>query len=253
MRNDLTIQKIHTVFEGEFNPGSLRNSGGRHSDAFCIYLFGKAKYTFDGFSFEVGAGNVFFLARGSRYSIDVYEKTKFICVDLDFGDSDGIPDGYLFEGISQSTKNDFLRLFRTWHSSNACRIPQAFSILYSIYFEGVRALSGEYSRRGELFSKMTSYILDNYTDPSLSISDLAKKCGISEVHVRRIFKSEANITPIRYINFIRLSQAENMLKSSNFTVSEISESVGFSDPFYFSRIFKQSFGVSPSEFRKTKD
>ncbi len=253
MEKNLTIQKIHTVFEGEFNPGHLENAKGRHSDAFCIYVYGKAKYTFDSFCFEVDAGGVFFLAKGSKYSIDVYEKSKFICVDLDFTEIGQKSKSCHFDGIAQSVKNDFSKLFRAWHSNDTCRIPRVFSILYGIYFECIQAQNGKYSHSNELFSKMTSYILDNYTSPTLSITDLVKISGISDVHVRRIFKAEANTTPIRYINYIRLEQAQNMLKSSNFTVSEISAAIGFSDPFYFSRLFKKAFGISPSEFRQAKD
>ena len=250
MEKDLAIQKIHTVFEGEFNPGHLENRKGRHSDAFVIYLYGSADYVFDTYSFKVGACGVFFLAKGSKYSIEVHEKAKFICVDFDFPETDTLRKSSAFDGISQSVKNDFSRLFRTWNSNDLCRTPLSFSILYGIYFEAIRAQNGAYSRSTELFSKLTAYILDNYTDPDLSLSDLADISGVSEVHVRRIFKAEANTSPVRYINFVRLSQAENMLKNSNFTVTQIAESVGFTDPFYFSRLFKSSSGVSPSEFRK---
>ena len=251
MEKDLTIQKIHSVFEGEFNPGFLENTKGRHSDAFVIYLYGGAKYVFENYNFEVGAGGVFFLAKGSKYGINVFEKSKYICIDFDFPQSEHIQQSCFFDGIAQSVKNDFSKLFRVWHSNNSSRTPQAFSILYNVYSEGIRALGGAYSRSGELLSRITSYILDNYTDPDLSLADLSRISGISEVHIRRIFKAEANTTPIKYINFIRITQAENMLKSSNFSIAEIAESVGFNDPFYFSRIFKKAFGISPSEFRNT--
>ena len=251
MEKDLTIQKIHSVFEGEFNPGHLENSKGRHSDAFVIYLYGRAEYVFENSRFEIGTGGVFFLAKGSKYKINVFEKSKYICIDFDFSQSKHIRHSCHFDGIAPSVKNDFSKLFRVWHSNNFSRIPQAFSILYNVYYEGIRALGGAYSRSGELFSKITSYILDNYTDPNLSLADISKFADISEVHIRRIFKAEANTTPIKYINFIRITQAENMLKSSNCSIAEISESVGFNDPFYFSRIFKKSFGISPSEFRNT--
>lgn len=250
MEKDLTIQKIHTVFEGDFNPGHLENTKGRHSDAFVIYLYGKAKYSFDSFSFDVATGGVFFLSKGSRYCIDISEKSKYICVDFDFSYSEHIRQSCIFDGIAPSAKNDFTKLFRIWRSSDVCRMAQAFSVIYNVYFEGIRAQCGAYSRSSELFSNITSYILDNYSSPSLSLPSLARISGVSEVHIRRIFKAEANTSPVKYINLIRLEQAENMLKSSNLTVAEISESVGFADPFYFSRLFKHTFGVSPSEFRK---
>ncbi len=251
MEKDLTIQKIHSVFEGEFNPGHLENTKGRHSDAFVIYLYGRAEYVIGERSFCVGSGGVFFLAKGSQYQINVFEKSKFVCIDFDFCQCEQIRESCLFDRISPSVKNDFLKLFHVWHSNDSSNIPQAFSILYNVYFEGIRALDGSYSRSGELFSRITSYILDNYTNPDLSLEHISIFAGISEVHIRRIFKDKANTTPIKYINFIRITQAENMMKNSNFTVAEIAEAVGFNDPFYFSRIFKKSYGLSPREFSNT--
>ena len=250
MEKDLTIQKIHKVFEGDFNIGHLESKNGRHSDALCCFPYGRALYSFDGYSFEVSAGEVFFLSRGSKYTIDVLEKSKFICVDFDFPENENVRKSCLFNGIAQSVKNDFSKLLRIWRTNDACRMSLAFSVLYNIYYEAIKTQNGAYTRSSELFSKITSYILDNYKDPALSVSDLVNISGISDVHIRRIFKSEANTTPIRYINFVRLEQAENMLRSSNLSVAEISDAVGFSDPFYFSRLFKHSFGVSPSAYRK---
>ena len=47
-----------------------------------------------------------------------------------------------------------------------------------------------------------------------------------------------------------VSQAKNMLITSNYSISEIAISVGYSDPYYFSRVFKQEIGIAPSEYKK---
>lgn len=92
--------------------------------------------------------------------------------------------------------------------------------------------------------------MENYTDPELSVQAIAVHAGISEVHLRRIFKSALNTTPTRYINYLRLEKAKNMLISSNYTIAEISLSVGFLDQYYFSRLFKKEIGISPSEYKR---
>ena len=74
--------------------------------------------------------------------------------------------------------------------------------------------------------------------------------GISETHLRRIFKQDFNISPIKYINCLKLDKAKNMLQSSNYTINEIALSVGYDDPYYFSRVFKRETGLSPSEYKK---
>ncbi|MDO5479350.1 MAG: helix-turn-helix transcriptional regulator, partial [Clostridia bacterium] len=67
---------------------------------------------------------------------------------------------------------------------------------------------------------------------------------------RRIFKSAAKTSPIKYINYLRLEKAKNLLSESSLKVSEIAVQVGFSDSFYFSRLFKKETGVSPASFKK---
>ena len=70
------------------------------------------------------------------------------------------------------------------------------------------------------------------------------------MHLRRIFKSAVNTTPVKYINYLRLEKAKNMLINSNYSVNEIAFSVGFEDAYYFSRLFKKEIGISPSEYKK---
>ena len=130
---------------------------------------------------------------------------------------------------------------------------QALGILYNIYSEGIKAENKEYAKQNAIFSKATSYILEHYTESTLSVQEISKQLDISEVHLRRIFKSAVNISPVKYINFLRLEKAKNMLLSSNLTVFEIADSVGFEDQFYFSRLFKKETGVSPVYYRRLYD
>jgi YesN/AraC family two-component response regulator len=58
------------------------------------------------------------------------------------------------------------------------------------------------------------------------------------------------ISPVKYINSLRIEKAKAMLKNSNFSVEEIAYCVGINDRFYFSRIFKKELGISPTEYRK---
>ena len=57
------------------------------------------------------------------------------------------------------------------------------------------------------------------------------------------------MTPSAYLTSVRLSKAAEMLSNGNFTVSSISESVGFSNPYYFSEVFKKKYLVPPARYR----
>ena len=109
----------------------------------------------------------------------------------------------------------------------------------------------EYSKSGELYSVAVKYVLDNYSSPELTVGEIAESVGITEVHLRRVFAARAAISPMRYVNYLRIEKAKNMLLESNYTVSDIARLSGFSEPYYFSREFKRRMGLSPSEFRLT--
>lgn len=85
-------------------------------------------------------------------------------------------------------------------------------------------------------------------DCSLNIHKLHNLCDISDTYFRQIFVLKFGTTPQKYITSRRLSHAKSIIDSGDFhTISEVAASVGFSDPLYFSKVFKKMYGVSPSD------
>ncbi|MEO1259539.1 MAG: ATP-binding protein [Bacteroidota bacterium] len=87
-------------------------------------------------------------------------------------------------------------------------------------------------------------------DANLSISDLCAATGLSHSQLYRKLKALTNKTPIHFIRAQRLLRAQELLADRKFNISEIAYQVGFNDPNYFSRMFVQEFGHSPSESRR---
>ena len=254
MERNLIINKIHTVCDGEFNPGIVKKKNvGRYSDCFVYFLYGEAEYFFDGYSFVADSKSFIYLAKDSIYDIKISDKSKFIFIDFDFNSCDKPRNSSAFNNISPSLKNEFLKIFHIWNNKSPWYIPQAFSAIYNLYTEAIKSENKEYIKKNELFSKISSFIFEHYTESDFSVPAIADYINISEMHLRRIFKQTLNISPIKYINFLKLEKAKNMLIASNFTVAEVAHSAGFEDPYYFSRLFKKEMGISPSEYRKIND
>ena len=252
MNTNLTVKRIYGVYEGEFNPGYIaRNKITRHSDCFVYFPEGEAEYIFEDYILRIKNDSVLYLSKESIYDINIINSCKYIYVDFDFKENPHERKSCAFSGLPTSVKSDFIKLFYTWNTKNSWHIPGSCSILYNIYAECIKAENKGYAKQHRLFSKITSYILENYTSSSLRVEDIAGYAGISEVHLRRIFKCSVNTTPISYINQLRLEKAKNMLIQSNLSINEIANSVGFEDAFYFSRFFKKEFGISPSKYKKT--
>ncbi len=99
------------------------------------------------------------------------------------------------------------------------------------------------------FSSAISYINSNLSE-KITVDDIAEVCHMSKYYFCRRFKQTVGYTVMEYILNTRLANAKVLLVSTNISISEISERCGFSGFSYFSRIFKESFGITPNEFRK---
>ena len=96
------------------------------------------------------------------------------------------------------------------------------------------------------------YLADNYTK-HLSITDIAKMCGMSEGYFYTKFREYANLTPIEYKNKAAISFAgELLIQNPQMTIEEISEASGFESSIYFRRVFKAVTGMSPTDYRKNE-
>jgi AraC-like DNA-binding protein len=91
------------------------------------------------------------------------------------------------------------------------------------------------------------YMRENL-DKEISLDDLSQSVNISKGHLIELFKKEYNITPIKYLNRIRISKAKELLSSSSYNINQIAEKTGFQDSRYFSRIFRKLEGITPSEY-----
>ena len=97
--------------------------------------------------------------------------------------------------------------------------------------------------------KAINYIREHYKD-DISIGDVAEEACIGERYLRKIFSQHLNLSPVDYLNQIRINKAIELLRITELSVKEVCFECGFRSPQYFSRIFKQLVGVSPSDLLK---
>ena len=103
-----------------------------------------------------------------------------------------------------------------------------------------------------------SEIAKGVSDCAFTVKSCLKKLPLSSDYVRKLFKKEVGVSPTDYLLKERMSLAQQLISGgvtnrfSSYTVSQIAEACGFSEPLYFSRVFKKYFGVSPSEYGNRK-
>jgi AraC-like DNA-binding protein len=95
--------------------------------------------------------------------------------------------------------------------------------------------------------QMTEFLRERFRDP-ITRQDIARRFGLTPEYVNALFKKELGITPAVFLNRHRIRRATVLLKKPGWSVKQVSEAVGFSDQFYFSKIFKRYTSISPSRF-----
>lgn len=102
----------------------------------------------------------------------------------------------------------------------------------------------------EFLTKIRNYILENLDAQELSVESTAASIGISRPVLYRKIKSLTNLSPQQFILIIKLKEAARIMKHDHKNISETAYMTGFSDPKYFSMLFKKQFGITPSQFLK---
>ncbi|MCQ2508378.1 MAG: response regulator [Dorea sp.] len=95
-----------------------------------------------------------------------------------------------------------------------------------------------------------AYLKENYTNPDLSIDLICSELGVSAAYFSTVFKKESGKTFLNYLTEIRMEEAGRLLTETDEKTYVIAERVGFSDPGYFSYVFKKWFGVTPLKYKK---
>ena len=128
-------------------------------------------------------------------------------------------------------------------------IPQASVCLWQIFLECTQ--NAQNDRMGSTYARqMKEYIQAHYIE-DFRAAEIEKVCGLSYKYAGTLFKETMGQTIREYQRMLRLDRAKQLLKETNRTVTEIAQMTGFTDVFYFSKIFRRECGCSPSEYRRT--
>ncbi len=98
--------------------------------------------------------------------------------------------------------------------------------------------------------KSINYIQNNYSNPAISINEIAQFLGIDRTQFFRHFKQYTGISPQQYLINFKMAKACEKIKNSDLPIEEIAHSVGFQHLSYFSKVFKKQFQLSPLEYKK---
>lgn len=144
-------------------------------------------------------------------------------------------------------------LNRLWKVSAEPSMLSSFrttTLFYNVLEEMFTCADGIENRRmPHLFTQIASYMRTHYGD-NLSINDLAALYELTPNQLYYMFKKQTNMSPGAYWTEYRLNRAKALMMTTDLPVQDVSSAVGYEDPLYFSRVFKDKIGCAPSVWRK---
>ena len=148
-----------------------------------------------------------------------------------------------------------VHLFEEIQHSLDTLLPSELRRLVALYTELIGMMGEEQdplSRKGLLFRDCLALIQTRYQDPSLNVNSLAEELKVHRTTLDRLFLRETGIPPNRYLLKIRLHHALSLLSRTKDSIAEIALQTGFSRPNYFDRVFRETMGIRPMEYRRRK-
>jgi AraC-like DNA-binding protein len=101
-----------------------------------------------------------------------------------------------------------------------------------------------------LIKKVMNWLEENVSDADVTVEQLAQYVGMGRTSMYNKIKGLTGKSPVELIQEFRLEKSRYYLRSGQYSVSETSYKVGFSDPGYFSRTFKKHYGITPADYVK---
>lgn len=249
VKNEPSIKLYEGTHKNYLEPKSISFCRPRRCDAFVYILSGSCLYTFaDGRNFEARSGDILYLAEGSVYEMNIRERYDFICMNFFFdGSGDRLSD--LFTPKDKGVAENLF--YRAWRMQASGSLPAKMSVAYRIYDCAVTSRATNYisSPHKSKIEEAVAIITASTQSDGISVSSLARHAGMSEVYFRRLFRSAMGVSPAKFIINCRVDRAKELLSEDYLTPEEVSERCGFSSLSYFCRVFKESTGMTPGEFR----
>lgn len=235
------------VLENELE--CLRNIYHMQNYSVRLVLSGKGKISTENTSGKLQTGTVFFTFPDVSYHIDV--DGDFKCMYITFHGLRAqellqrfriTPENCVFEG------HDGLLAF--WQnclskaSENNLDLISESVLLYTFAQISPPIITG----KQRLMDDILEYIEENFKETSLNLSTLAQHLGYHPKYLSKVFKDELGTSFTEYVKNIRIQHAVFLMERGITTVKNLTLLCGFTDPYYFSNVFKAVVGMSPRKY-----
>lgn len=260
------ILPSHVGFFPRASKHRVNRSEGAEQDIFNYCIRGKGWCELGRHRFEVGAGDLLVVPRETPHAYGSYERHPWTVywfhvmgeqVDLllnelsvsrlkpvvRLGNHPALVG--LFDELRQTLEHDYSPPQLLYASQ---LLTHLMGLMIRLRFEAVREIPGARER-----VMLTVAYMQEHLEEPFDLDSISAMSGISVSHCSLLFRKITGYAPKNYLNRLRIHRAAQLLNTSALSMEQIARRVGFSDPLYFSKVFRSINGTAPSRYRQRVD
>lgn len=247
----IKIEDVFRVKSG--NEGTKINDGcNTFVSQIGLKLSGYTEIFYNGKRYEFREGTVLYLPRERDKSID-YHKTiiksgESLC--LFFNSKKSLPPVPVLIDLGETRVEDvFWKLYKAYNKPSINRF-ELMSAFYDMLFVLDKILIEQKLPQDDALTEIAQYLKEHCIDEYIEFGVLAKKYEISIDYLRHSFKKRYGISPLSYVNNLKISRIKALICENKYSLSRIAQMSGFSSLNYFSRFFKKNTGLTATEYKR---
>lgn len=216
----------------------------------CLIAKGNIILNLSSAEFDLHTGDVFFCFKGEEFYAIKTQNCEYMYIDFD-----GIRSSELFKrfGITNSNRvfTGFDGLIPFWHESLSRASSENIDLsAESILLYTFSRLSVTKPAGNPIVNKIIEISEESFKQIDFSINTIANELSYNAKYLSHIFKEKTGVTYSEYLRDLRIKYAVSLFNHGIESVKNVAALSGFSDPLYFSTVFKKCVGVTPKEYKK---
>ena len=210
---------------------------------------GRGEFRFDGRSVEGSVGDVVFCFQGEDFCCEPQSDLEYIYVSFSGARADSLMRRF---GINKSNRRfgGFEGVIPLWLDSISRTTEECVDLASESALLYILSRFSTCDREnGDVINRAVSFVEENYTDTELCLSVLADELGYNPKYLSHVFKEKMGMSFSEYLRTLRIKHAVMLFDHGLGSVKNVAFLSGFSDPLYFSSVFKSIVGISPKEYK----
>ncbi len=234
-------------FVYESDPQTIKSEYVANENRAVLIKQGTGSFIIDKNPVQFEAGDLLFIFEGETVSV-ISNGCEYMYISYTGNRSDAL---FRRFGINKSNRrfSGFDGMIPLWHDS----LSRASEMTIDLTAEGMllyafSRLSSETAEQNNLLNRIIQLTEENFPDPELSVHFIANELNYNAKYVSHFFKEKMNMNYSEYLRNLRIKYAITLFDRGIDLVKNVAALSGFSDPLYFSSVFKKTVGISPKEY-----